>query len=89
MQDNFEKEHVGHRERLFYTLSLGLALVSKIIVPFDSSSNDKLQHTGRMELLGAMLDLRYLREHFYGDMLFAKRTWKMRTDGNDGYGLVC
>ncbi|THY98056.1 hypothetical protein D6C95_04813 [Aureobasidium pullulans] len=42
MHDNFEKEHVGHRERLFDTLSLGLALLSKIIVPFDSSSNDKL-----------------------------------------------
>ena len=42
MHDNLEKEHVGHRERLFDTLSLGLALLSKIIVPFDSSSNDKL-----------------------------------------------
>ena len=45
MHDNIEKEHLGHRERLFDTLSLDLALLSKIIVHFDSSFSDKLWHT--------------------------------------------
>lgn len=37
MHDNFEKESAVHRKRLFNALSLGLALLSKIIVRFDSS----------------------------------------------------
>lgn len=47
MQDDIEKEHVGHRERLFDTLSLDLALLLKIIVHLDSSFSDKLWHTER------------------------------------------
>ena len=42
MHDNFEKESAVHRERLFNALSLVLALLSKIIVHFDSSVSDKL-----------------------------------------------
>ena len=42
MHDDFEKEYVVHRERLFNVLSLDLALLSKIIVHFDSSVSDKL-----------------------------------------------
>jgi len=45
MHDDIQKEHVGHRERLFDTLSLDLALLSKIIMHFDSSFRDKLWHT--------------------------------------------
>jgi len=46
MHDNFEKEHVGHRERLSDTLSLDLALLSKIIVHFDSSFSDNCSTRG-------------------------------------------
>jgi len=50
MHDNIEKEHLGHRERLFDTLSLDLALLSKIILHFDSSFSDKLWHKERHHL---------------------------------------
>jgi hypothetical protein len=42
MHNGFEREHVDHRERLVDALSLDLALLSKIIVHFDSSISDKL-----------------------------------------------
>ena len=38
MHNNIEQEDVVHRERLSNALSLGLALLSKIIVHFNSSN---------------------------------------------------
>lgn len=48
MHDDFNKEHVVYRERLFDSLSLGLALLSKIIVNFYTSDSDKLRHLGQL-----------------------------------------
>lgn len=48
MHDDFDKEHVVYRERLFDSLSLGLALLSEIIVHFYTSDSDKLRYLGQL-----------------------------------------